>query len=230
MTSGTLAQSAHDWIQDAQGLVISIAQKVHRRLPSRFEVDDLVGYGQVGLAEAARDFDPSRGGSFTTFAYYRIRGAIYDGVARMSGITRDQYRKIRRQKLADEVCQVDEPNTPSDVTTDVQWLRRVAGSLMVSLLASETGDASQFGEAVASESEEPSQTVVNKEVGDLLRELIETLPGDAGQLIRDVYFGGRSLQEAGEALGVRKSWASRLHAKTLERLGRSLRLIGISDP
>jgi DNA-directed RNA polymerase specialized sigma subunit len=34
----------------------------------------------VGLAEAARQFDPSRGGQFTTYAYYRIRGAILDGL------------------------------------------------------------------------------------------------------------------------------------------------------
>ena len=35
-----------------------------------------------------------------------------------------------------------------------------------------------------------------------------------------MYFQGLDLQEAGKQLGISKSWASRLHAKTLRQLAR----------
>ena len=71
-------------ILSCQGLVKAIAVRVHNSAPKSVELDDLIGYGEVGLAEAARDFDPDRGVQFSTFAHYRIRGAIYDGLAKMT--------------------------------------------------------------------------------------------------------------------------------------------------
>jgi len=54
-------------IGEAQGLVRSIAMRVHRSLPIPMELDDLIAYGQLGLAEAAQKFDPDSGVRFTTF-------------------------------------------------------------------------------------------------------------------------------------------------------------------
>jgi RNA polymerase sigma factor for flagellar operon FliA len=62
-----------------------------------------------------------------------------------------------------------------------------------------------------------------------LRELIDALPSDSGSLIRGAYFEGLTLKQAGERIGVSKAWASRLHAKTLQRLARALRLLGRDD-
>ena len=75
-------------IESCQGLVRSLAWKIHQKLPRGVDLDDLIAYGQIGLAQAARDFDVSRGGQFSTFAWYRTRGAILDGLAQMSWFTR----------------------------------------------------------------------------------------------------------------------------------------------
>ena len=37
-----------------QGLVRALARGIHRSFPSYIELDDLIGYGQIGLAQAAR--------------------------------------------------------------------------------------------------------------------------------------------------------------------------------
>ena len=66
-------------IDEGQALVKSLAARIHRNLPVHVDFDDLISYGQIGLAEAAQDFDAEQGTRFTTFAYYRIRGAILDG-------------------------------------------------------------------------------------------------------------------------------------------------------
>ena len=49
--------SREELIESCQGLVRSLAAKVQKGVPRRLELEDLISYGQVGLAEAARDFD-----------------------------------------------------------------------------------------------------------------------------------------------------------------------------
>ena len=77
-----------DLVFSHQGLVRAIARGIHRSFPSYIDLDDLIGYGQLGLTQAARDFDPERGIQFSTFAYYRIRGAILDGANQMNWLKR----------------------------------------------------------------------------------------------------------------------------------------------
>ena len=59
-----------------QALVRSLALRIAQTSGVRIDLEDLIAYGQIGLAEAARDYQPGRGSQFTSYAYYRIRGAI----------------------------------------------------------------------------------------------------------------------------------------------------------
>src|SRR3954468_9667152 len=63
--------------------VRSLAATVRKQFNSALEMDELVSYGQVGLLEAAERFDPKVGANFLTFAHYRIKGAIFDGLRKM---------------------------------------------------------------------------------------------------------------------------------------------------
>ena len=114
-------------IEQGQALVISLASRIRSNIPVRIDMDDLIAYGEIGLAEAARNFDPARGTAFTTFAYPRVRGAIFDGVAKMSWTGRGQYRRVRFQQMANEYLD-SQPNesTDQDASTlekDAQWFR-----------------------------------------------------------------------------------------------------------
>ena len=42
----------------------SIAWTIHKRLPAHVELDDLIAYGQCGLAVAVQNYDASRGALF----------------------------------------------------------------------------------------------------------------------------------------------------------------------
>jgi len=182
-------------IEQCQGLVRSLASRIHRKLPPHVELEDLVAYGEVGLVEAARDFDPARGSRFSTFAYYRIRGAIYDSLAKMSWFSRTEYNRRRAGQAAGEVsCREAEEDE-----SGAEWL-------------------------VDSSTPAPPAAAILHEANQRLYELIGALPEDAGSLIRATYFEGLDLQKAGARLGISKSWASRLHAKTLRRLARDRRL------
>src|SRR5262245_50221291 len=80
--------------------VRSIAGKIMKTLSAHIEFNDLVRHGEVGLIEAADRFDPKVGVNFKTFAYYRIRGAIYDGLREMGWLSRSQYAKQKFQEAA----------------------------------------------------------------------------------------------------------------------------------
>src|SRR5512135_235016 len=76
------------------------AAKVKEQLPREIEFDDLVSYGTQGLLEAAERFDGKHGASFTTYAYYRVRGAIFDGLRRMGWLSRSEYARARFDERA----------------------------------------------------------------------------------------------------------------------------------
>lgn len=229
----TVERSQEQLIQECQGLVRTLAHRIYRGMPGSIDIEDLVSYGQVGLAEAARDFDPARGTQFSTFAYYRIRGAIYDGISKMAWFSRSRYRHLRYEQMAGEVLAVDAQSKADQgearLEDEVRWLSNLSSSLAVVYLATQRDDEGDDNTPEDHTTPTPAHVAMNREACQKLHQLIDALPAEAGQLIRSAYFEGLTLQEAGQRLGVSKAWASRLHAKTLQRLARSLRLLGVAD-
>ena len=231
----TTLKTSAELIEESQGLVRSLAVKIHRKLPSQVEVDDLIAYGQIGLAEAARSFDPSEGAQFSTFAYYRIRGAIYDGLSKMTWMNRSQYNRMRCEQMATEALRanVEQGTSTSEETSlsdDVRWFKGLSSALAVVHLA--TTECDDSGESSALEDRDmptPAVVATTRERATILRKLVDALPTEAAKLIRAAYFDGMTLQEAGQQLGVSKSWASRLHSRALEQLARSLKSLGVAD-
>ena len=73
--------------------VYTMAVRVYRQLGRRVELGDLIASGTEGLLEAADRFDPERGATFATFAYYRIHGAMMDGVRRSAPMPTSVYQR-----------------------------------------------------------------------------------------------------------------------------------------
>ena len=219
------AASIQQSVEECQGLVRSLALKIHRGLPRRIDLEDLIGYGQIGLVEAAREFDPARGARFATFAYYRIRGAIYDGLAKMTGMSRGQYQHVRYESAATEVLNESSQSGGDETEGDLAWLRDIGRTLAVihlvshldlpgSALEASLVDSVRFGPLALAMKNEQAQKVVD---------LVGKLAADEAAMIRAVYFEGVAMQEAGQRLGISKSWASRLHAKAISRLAGMLK-------
>jgi RNA polymerase sigma factor for flagellar operon FliA len=103
--------------------------------------------------------------------------------------------------------------------------------LAVVFLSSQSGDTGGIRDSTIADPEALSgpALVAQREISQKLVEVVDALPSQNRQLIRAVYFDGFTLQQAADRLGISKSWASRLHAKTLEQLARSLRKLGAAD-
>jgi RNA polymerase sigma factor for flagellar operon FliA len=221
-------------IESCQGMVRTLAWTVHQRLPGQVELDDLIAYGQIGLAQAARDFNPSAGSLFSTYAWYRVRGAIIDGLAKMSWFSRHHYHARKYERMAQDLLELEAQDSQKVTGTsgDASWTGNVSVSLSVVYFASLEGGAgsSELLSIPDNASGSPEDDAIGRETRQLVHEMIQALPAEAGQLVRAVYFEGKTLQEAADRLGVSKSWASRLHAKALQRLAVAMRDRGHDGP
>lgn len=214
------------WVDQSQGMVRAIATKICSRLPSHVNYDDLVSYGQVGLMQAAHAFDPEKQVAFQTFAYYRIRGAIYDGLGKMSWTSRAMIQRLRAEKLSAELLDQQlarDSETQDSLSSDADWLVRTTERIaIVHLLADDSDEGSGLEREFSDGALAPDEAVEHQELCEILRQLVDELPELECELIKRTYFQGQTLTEAAEAVGRSKSWASRVHARVLEKLARGL--------
>jgi RNA polymerase primary sigma factor len=86
-------EAAHDLIRSNLGFVVRVALSYQgRTLP----LEDLLNEGNLGLVQAARRFDPSRGTRFLTFAVHWIRKAILAALERQCSVVHLPGHKRRR--------------------------------------------------------------------------------------------------------------------------------------
>ena len=88
-------QDSYVLVERHAPLVKRIAQHLLARLPSSVLLDDLIQAGMIGLLEASRNFDGSKGASFETYAGIRIRGAMLDEIRRGDWVPRSVHRNSR---------------------------------------------------------------------------------------------------------------------------------------
>jgi RNA polymerase sigma factor for flagellar operon FliA len=225
--------SPAELIEKHQGLVRSLAVQVHRRFHLQVDLEDLVAYGQVGLAEAARQFDPKRGAQFSTYAYYRVRGALHDGASKMLWAARGSRSKLQFERMGGEVLREHHDlsagdERPQTVESDAAWLVQITRDLTIVRLASSVSNALS-NEPDGDESAAPAAALLRRELYERLHALIDALPEIERRLIQSTYFEGHTLQDAADELHISKSWASRLHAKSLQHLAVALRHVGMAD-
>jgi len=225
---GVAASDKDELVKKHLSLVEAVARKVKRTLGAAIEVDDLVGYGRKGLVEAAERFDGRAGVAFTTFAYYRVRGAMYDGVRAMGWYSRADYARYRAEERANQYLQnqadregaarADSPGGAGGGKADAaETLASVAEAL--SGIATIHITSLEAASRVADESlPAPDAAVETARLSRRVREAMRTLPDKERQLMELYYFGDKNLEEAGAEMGLSKSWACRLHARAVDLL------------
>src|SRR3954452_12500442 len=219
-------------IQQHLGLVQSLARKVKKQITARIDFDDLVGYGSKGLIEAAERFDPSHGVAFTTFAYYRIRGAMLDGVRTMGWYSRADYARYRAEERANEYLQnqADREGAARAQNPEAAGpTRRDTAEALAGIAEALSGVATihitslEAASRVADESQPaPDAAVDTRRLSRRVREALTALPDKERQLMELYYFGEKNLEEAGAQMGLSKSWACRLHARAVDLLRRAM--------
>lgn len=228
------ARDRDELVKQHLSLVEAVARKLRRQITARIEFDDLLGYGSKGLMEAAERFDPRHGVAFSTFAYYRIRGAMLDGLRTMGWYSRADYARYRAEERANEYLQNQSDRegagaaaaatAPAGGTTESKPDSGKAATLasvaeVLSAIATVHITSLEAAATVADERlPAPDASLDSGRLGVRVREAMKRLPDRERQLMELYYFGDKNLEQAGAVMGLSKSWACRLHARAVDLL------------
>jgi RNA polymerase sigma factor for flagellar operon FliA len=209
--------------------VESLARRMASTMPHSIDLGDLVQDGVLGLIDAARRFDESRGIKFETFAERRVRGAMIDALRRDAwprGVRRvrrelEAARDALRRELGAEPTLADlAKRVGADESRLERTIIRINTIESTSPLAHvETADSASLP-AILVPSEPPSPDVLfeRSEVRDRVRAVIAKLPARERHIVCQYYFGEVTMKQIGEELGVNESRVSQLHARAMQRL------------
>ena len=209
----------------------SLAHKVARLLPPEADHDDILCNARLGLLEAARRFDPRFNVDFKTFAYYRIKGAIYDGLRKTGWIPRSLYSKMKMDQAANEYfMSITErlAQSAQKVGRDVDSIYDTVNSL-TSVYVMSLDSMEDFEVEDKTAKRDIEHKAEFQKIKEKMRDAIEALPDKERKLVKMYYFQNRTLEEIGERVGLSKSWTSRLHARALEMLFKKLSSMNLKN-
>jgi len=214
-------------IKNHAPLVKRIAHHLLARLPSSVQVDDLIQAGMIGLLEASRKYDPSRGASFETYAGIRIRGAMMDEVRKGDWVPRSVHRNARQ--ISEAIKNIENRTGRDALDKDVaaelemslevyyQHLLNSNGSRLFSLdeIEENGGDSCSF---TSESSSEPHVQLQKTQFKHELSEAIAHLP-ERERLVLSLYYDQElNLKEIGEIISVSESRVSQILSQASLRL------------
>ncbi len=199
----------------------SIAKKVKLMLPDYIPLEDLIGWAYLGLVDAANKYKYEYGVSFKTYSYYRIKGAIYDGLREFAWVKPSQYAKFKFQK---EVNSLQEEfllkKKGLKSTPHTEEIKEIIFKVVSVHLISLDSSFEKSGFEVKSK-EDPELNFERNEVKKIVNELLKDLDEEELKLIKLYYYKNLSMDEIGKIMGYSKAWVSRKHNKILEKLKKS---------
>jgi RNA polymerase sigma factor for flagellar operon FliA len=194
------------------------------RVKSHIGYDDLVAMARLGLTEAASRFDPSKGASFKTYAWYRVQGAILDGLRRETALPRAVWARIvaLRATAGYLEAQAERAHAAKDkaaAATTADKLREVKAALgAIRTMYTISIHHLEGAESLRTHETGADDVLIRERLKEKLAVALTTLPERERELIFKHYVEGKTLLDAGIEMGLSKSWASRLHARAVDQL------------
>lgn len=210
---------------------------------------DYFQFASVALTEAVDSYDPSREARFETYAAYRIRGAVLDGVASMSerqrqiATTRElrqaRLRSLLRGEGADEAgdpgtppTSLPAPGTVLDASRDkpplfpkgtaLERLSEAGLGLAIGLMLEGTGMIDPGPDEPAPAAQMPYARVEMRQQRERLLALMRQLPEPQRQVLEWHYLQGHPFDALAARVGLTKGRISQLHRAALDTLRRRL--------
>lgn len=208
-------------------LVKRIAHHLIGRLPPNVLIDDLIQAGMIGLLEAQKNYDGSKGASFETYAGIRIRGAMLDDIRRGDWVPRSVHRHNREisQAISELEGILNRDPTDSEVAKHLEMPLEQYHSVLSDINCSRIVGIEDLGvsDDVISPLEEeednsPFQGVADESFRKALVESIKSLPEREALVLSLYYDEELNLKEIGEVIGVSESRVSQILSQSMQRL------------
>ncbi|MDH5358946.1 MAG: RNA polymerase sigma factor FliA [Gammaproteobacteria bacterium] len=208
-------------------LVKRLAYHLVGRLPSSVMVDDLIQAGMIGLLDAARQYDPTQGASFETYATIRVRGSMIDELRRNDWAPKSVHKKQRDVAAAIKIVEArtgrDARDTEvaeemgMDLDDYFQILQDTNSARLFSLDVVDANEES-FINTISDDGGTPLDGLTDERFRDSLGEAITRLPERERMVLSMYYDNELNLREIGEVLEVSESRISQILSQAHGRL------------
>lgn len=221
----------HQLIEQHLPLVRHVVFQVAVHFPRHVDREELATAGALGLVEAARRYDESRGVPFDRFAAQRIRGAILDAVRAADWAPRSVRTLARKlesveQRLATELGRIPTTHeTAEALGMKRDELSRLQDRMFRSVVLALEYEVSDSEEDLTlvdvlsdSTTREPSEELEVRELHSYLRDAVRLLPERHRLVVVGYFLEGKKSQELAQLLGVTESRISQLRSEALVML------------
>ncbi|MCD8141119.1 MAG: FliA/WhiG family RNA polymerase sigma factor [Planctomycetaceae bacterium] len=216
-------------IENYLPLVFDMAERMSKKFPTYLDVQDLISYGNFGLLDAIRKFNPAEGVKFSTYCNRRINGAIFDELRKLDWPSRQLRQKVNQVKRAREQLEL-KLGRPAHDEEMAEYLgldekeyyelqRDVQIKNMVPLDRnwndSDHGDGNQVGAIQMlpdPSAPDPLTELTRQEIKEVA---MKGLSDDEKKVLILYYYENLNLKEIGEVLDLSESRVCQIHQKTL---------------
>jgi len=226
--------AANQLIEEYFYLVEFHSERISSHLPSNIDKEEIKSLGLIGLYDAMKKFEPEREFKFDTYASFRIRGAIMDGLRKEDWLPRSIREKTKKvERAQSELEQSNQRNvTAKEIAkkTDMS-VREVEDTIQNALFANvlsieeERKESNQecAGYTIQDEnSPQPEQEALEKELKEELIESIKTLNENEQTVISLFYNEELTFTEIGYVLNLTTSRISQIHKRAVFKLKKVL--------
>jgi len=212
-------------------LVEYVIQRFMISLPRSVDKDDIRSLAFGGLLDALDKFNIERDLKFETYASWRIKGAIIDGLRHSDWLPRSVRDKVKKIESAYAV--LEQQNNSSVTDEEVsdylgiskaelnKTVSEAALSTMISIDETAYEDNNQVGKynmIQNNHSGSPERHLSEQMIKESLAHAIDRLPEKEKITVSLCYFEELKLTEIAEVLNVSVSRVSQLHSKAMLRL------------
>ncbi|PRO65206.1 FliA/WhiG family RNA polymerase sigma factor [Alkalicoccus urumqiensis] len=223
--------AADELIRAYLPLVEYHVQRVRAALPKNVRTEELHSHGMTGLYDALQKFDAERDLKFDTYASFRIRGAIMDGLRREDWLPRGVREKTKKLERASEKLEQKLGREPSAAEiaeelslTETEVFETMKDSFHSHMLSvdektGEEGGEETYVQTLADEkAERPDARLDLLADKELLGAAVQKLNDKEQTVIALFYTEEMTLTEIGEIMNLTTSRISQIHSKSLFKL------------
>ncbi|MCT4785375.1 FliA/WhiG family RNA polymerase sigma factor [Exiguobacterium aestuarii] len=227
--------TANELLAHYEFLIHYHVQRMIVTLPKSVERDELKSLGYMGLYDALMKYDPEHNNKFDTYAAFRIRGAIIDGLRKVDWLPRSVREKVKKIDHVAEQLEQSLHRAPTKhelaVACDLpvsEIERTMAEGYFANMLSIDEAVTLQEEGKVMSvtyfdpDSEKPEDTLLQQELIDVLATEVDHLSEKERLVVSLFYFDELTLTEIGEVLELSTSRISQIHSKALKTLKQAL--------
>ncbi|WP_203362329.1 FliA/WhiG family RNA polymerase sigma factor [Bacillus sp. REN10] len=216
-------------------LVSFHSQRISANLPRSVNKEDIKSLALMGLLDALTKFDPSRDLKFDTYASFRIRGAILDGLRKEDWLprgTREKAKKIEakieemEQKYLRRVTAIEvaeQLNLSEEEIHQTMTEHLFANVLSMDEHVQDSDHSEAKGFILKDEKTISPEEEVLK--GELIQELVQEiskLTAKEQMVLSLFYHEELTLTEIGEVMSLSTSRISQIHSKAIFKLKNQL--------